>query len=110
MNKGGCYRIKRTCYMILCPTKHSTLRSYRNSKPPYYQTPFFILNSSFLIPALPGMKFLSCLKKKIMVPGQNNQERTMPPAQTGNASNPSPKEGTEPASNQLIDERGEKYL
>ena len=45
-----------------------------------------------------------------MVPGQNNTERTMPPAQTGNASNPSPKEETQPAGNQLIDERGEKYL
>ena len=38
-------------------------------------------------------------------------EAVMPPAETGNASNPSPREGVGPAGgNQLIDEKGEKYL
>lgn len=50
-----------------------------------------------------------------MLPEQNNPspgEGRMPPAQTGNASNPSPhNDAVEPEnSSQLIDKRGEKYL
>jgi hypothetical protein len=41
---------------------------------------------------------------------RNKKERSTP-AETGNASNPSPHdESTEPASNQLLDEKAEKYL
>jgi hypothetical protein len=42
---------------------------------------------------------------------QQPSEGAMPPAPTGNASNPSPREGMGPAGgNQLINEKGEKYL
>ena len=44
---------------------------------------------------------------------RNNQaeENRMPPAGTGNASNPSPHNNDlEPQANQLIDKQGEKYL
>lgn len=40
-----------------------------------------------------------------------NKEERSTPAETGNASNPSPHdESMEPAGNQLLDERAEKYL
>ena len=40
-----------------------------------------------------------------------NSEGRMPPAETGNASNPLGEGGLEPVeNNRLIDERGEKYL
>ena len=37
-------------------------------------------------------------------------ETKMPPAPTGNASNPSPQSGIPDNKNQLIDKKGEKYL
>lgn len=40
-------------------------------------------------------------------PSDNNEPR---PAESGNASNPSPRTDTGPAENQLLDERAEKYL
>jgi hypothetical protein len=45
---------------------------------------------------------------QINEPGKENE---LPKAGTGNASNPSPKDDeTQRAGNQLIDQRGEKYL
>ena len=44
-------------------------------------------------------------------PGRGPAEEHLPNAETGNASNPTPQDrGLEPQKNQLIDERGEKYL
>ena len=40
----------------------------------------------------------------------SSENETFPPAESGNASNPSPHTGTQPAGNQLLDERAEKYL
>ena len=51
-----------------------------------------------------------------MTPNQNNnpnnsEDAKFPPADTGNASNPSPHNEMEPAgNNQLLDEKAEKYL
>jgi hypothetical protein len=45
-----------------------------------------------------------------MSPDQNKLPMNPRPAPTGNASNPSPRSQSEPASNQLLDEKGEKYL
>jgi len=58
------------------------------------------------------MMFSVYLKKMIQQDKHTQQgEQSMPPAQTGNASNPSPREGMGPAGgNQLINEKGEKYL
>ena len=40
-----------------------------------------------------------------------DQEQRMPPAGTGNASNPSPEDADmKPTGNQLLDEKAEKYL
>lgn len=52
------------------------------------------------------------LKKMMQHDKQHQQgEGVMPPAETGNASNPSSHEGMGPAGgNQLIHEKGEKYL
>lgn len=59
-----------------------------------------------------GMMFSVFLKKDMQRNNESQQrEGTMPPAETGNASNPSPREGMGPAGgNQLINEKGEKYL
>jgi hypothetical protein len=38
------------------------------------------------------------------------ENKNFQPAQTGNASNPSEKDGTENGGNQLLDEKAEKYL
>jgi hypothetical protein len=46
-------------------------------------------------------------KDQSALPPDDNR---MPPAPTGNASNPSPDAEPGPAPNQLIDEKGEKYL
>ena len=40
----------------------------------------------------------------------NGDNKVFQPAQTGNASNPSEKDGTENSGNQLLDEKAEKYL
>ena len=53
------------------------------------------------------------LKKAMDQENRNKQESKMPPAETGNASNPSPhNDRLEPAANnsQLLNERAEKYL
>jgi hypothetical protein len=65
---------------------------------------------------VPDHKPYCCtFKSKKMEPHPYNQppeENRMPPAETGNASNPSPhNDAMEPENkSQLIDERGEKYL
>ena len=44
-------------------------------------------------------------------PGHRPEPEHLPNAETGNASNPTPQErDLEPQKDQLIDERGEKYL
>jgi hypothetical protein len=45
-----------------------------------------------------------------MSPDQNKLPMNPHPAQTGNASNPSPRQQSEPTGNQLLDEKAEKYL
>lgn len=44
------------------------------------------------------------------MPDQDKDRQGLPAAGTGNASNPSPHNATEPQKNQLLDERAEKYL
>ena len=51
----------------------------------------------------------------LMTPDPKNasspsENENYPPAESGNASNPSPHPDTQPAGNQLLDARAEKYL
>ena len=43
-------------------------------------------------------------------PAAPSENETFPPADSGNASNPSPHHNDAPAGNQLLDKRAEKYL
>jgi len=63
-----------------------------------------------------GIVFTFCNgKATLMTPDAKNasspsENEKFTPAESGNASNPSPHPDTQPAGNQLLDERAEKYL